>query len=90
MINKKTSVEDIKKQLRRTSDYVNDCQIRTRRGEILELSGLDEVVSQLCDYINDLPKDDSVSLKDEMTSLLTALDGLAQKIQTQYGAGEGK
>lgn len=87
MVERKMSVDEIKKQLRRTSDYVNDCQIRTNKGEILELSGLDEVVSDLCGYINSLPQDEGVALKGEISDLLSALDGLAHKLQEQYSSG---
>jgi len=73
--------DDIKDRLKRTVDYVRDCYIRADRGEVMDLTGLDKTVTQMCDEISELPREESESLKENMAKLLENLDMLAQNIE---------
>ncbi len=74
---------ELAKRMKTVTDYVRDCERRVSLGEIMELDGLDRNVMELCDAIASLPKDDSVSLERQMSSLIENLETLADAMRIQ-------
>jgi hypothetical protein len=77
------SAGEIAEQLSAVADYVRQCELRARRGEIMELGGLDRTVMMLCADIAGLPKAESRALEAQMQQLVVNLDELAAAMRAQ-------
>lgn len=73
-------------------DYVRSCTLRIGKGEIMELSGLDRTIAQLCQQIVTLPVAQAQTLQSRMRQLVEALDVLAARMREQQAVyqDEGK
>lgn len=83
---------ELRDKLKTIIDYVRECEARTARGEILDMSSLDQTVSDICAEIVDLPRSESRDLEPSMQSLVKALDSLAVTMREAHGkiaAGAG-
>ena len=54
-----------------------------RRGEIMDLQGLDDNVVVICNDVAELPRTESRQLEDKMQRLIDRLDDLAEAMRTQ-------
>lgn len=81
-------------QLGSVLDYVRQCELRVGKGEVMDLSGLDRTVMQMCEEIMRLPSPQARTLQPRMQMLVEGLDQLAARMREQQaamggGAGEG-
>ena len=74
---------DIETRLKAVIDYVQDCDRRVVRGEIMDLSGLDKNVIEICGAISTLAPADAKTLGDRMKNLVDKLDVLAASMRQQ-------
>lgn len=84
-----TSADALDGQLGAILDYVRQCEMRVARGELMELSGLDRTVMQLCEDVMKLPTVQARALQPRMLQLIEGLDILAARIKEQKGAADG-
>jgi hypothetical protein len=80
---------DIAQRLKSILDYVQDCERRVHMGEIMDLSGLDARVIDICNDIAAVPPQDARQLETKMSVLIENLDLLAasmRKQQEKYAA----
>lgn len=77
-------------QLSAILDYVRQCEMRVARGEVMELSGLDRTVMQLCEDVMRLPTVEARTLQPRMMQLIEGLDVLATRIKEQKAATGGQ
>ena len=68
---------DIGPRLKSILDYVQDCERRVHRGEIMDLQGLDNSVIEICEAVARLPKDAAQAHESQMSQLIEHLDVLA-------------
>ena len=79
-------------QLKSIIDYVQDCERRVLKGEIMDLQGLDRNVVDICNAIAALPPKDARALEGQMTQLIEGLEILARSMKSQqekYAAAGG-
>lgn len=84
---------DIAGRLKSVLDYVQDCDRRVSKGEIMDLQGLDKNVIVLCDAIASLPPKEAQSFESDMARLIDKLEVLAQSMKAQhekFNAVEGR
>lgn len=77
-------VEDVEQRLKAIVEYVQDCERRVLKGEIMELKGLDQNVMLVCEQIAALPREQGRSLESKMSQLIGGLDSLALSIKKQH------
>lgn len=70
-------------ELKALLNYVQDCDRRVNRGEIMDLSGLDRKVIILCDAIAHMPQSDAVGFEPQMNELIKGLETLATSMKEQ-------
>ena len=76
-------------QLSSILDYVRQCDLRVGKGEIMDLSGLDRTVMQMCEEIVRLPAPQARALQPRMQMLVESLDLLALRMREQQTAING-
>ncbi len=76
-------------QLGAVLDYVRQCDLRVGRGDIMDLSGLDRTVVQLCEDVMRLPPPQARQLQQRLQALIEALDLLAVRMKEQQAATGG-
>jgi hypothetical protein len=79
----KISSEEIAARLKSVLDYVQDCDRRVSKGEIMDLQGLDKNVIILCDAIASLPQKEALAFENDMARLIEKLEVLAESMKTQ-------
>ncbi len=72
-------------QLASVLDYVRQCDLRVGKGEIMDLSGLDRTIMQMCEDIIRLPSPIARNLQPRMQALVEGLDQLAARMREQQG-----
>lgn len=82
--------EALHDRLKTIIDYVRDCERRVNQGEVMDLQGLDQNVLELCDGIAALPQPEGRLLEDEMATLISDLEKLADCMRVQQEKMEGK
>lgn len=79
----KPDATEIETRLKSLIDYVNDCERRVVKGEIMDLQGLDRNVIEICDALTSLPRPEALALEDRMAILIERLDALAASMRAQ-------
>ena len=74
---------EITQELKAVLSYVQDCDRRVHRGEIMDLQGLDRKVVILCETIAALPQKEAMSHEPQMMQLIQELEKLGQSLRTQ-------
>lgn len=82
-------VAELNAQLASVLDYVRQCELRIGKGEVMELSGLDRTVMQMCELIVRLPAPQARTLQARMQTLVEELDRLALGLHAQKAAMDG-
>lgn len=77
-------------QLSSVLDYVRQCELRVGRGEMMDLSGLDRTVMQMCEEIVRLPSPQARTLQPRMQQLVEGLDLLATRMREQKAIMNGE
>jgi hypothetical protein len=75
--------QDIEKRLKAIIDYVQDCERRVLKGEIMDLQGLDKNVVEICDAVAAMPRKESQGLEKRMSQLIDLLETLAGAMKAQ-------
>jgi hypothetical protein len=70
-------------ELKAVMDYVQDCERRVHRGDIMDLRGLDAKVIALCEAISLLPPKQAQDFEPRMTQLIAGLETLAVALKQQ-------
>jgi hypothetical protein len=83
MSNPKPEPREVDVRLKSIIDYVQDCERRVLRGEIMDLQGLDRNVIEICDIITHLPAAEAQVLETKMAQLIERLEILAQSMREQ-------
>ncbi len=73
--------EDLDSKLKAITDYVLECQRRVLRGEIMDLSGLDVKVIEICKEIASVPPPGGRRHEPPLQALVGHLDELARLMQ---------
>ena len=76
-------VEDIQNRLKTIVAYVRDCETRVVRGDIPDMQGLDNKVTELCEEIATLPRSEGREMEHQMSQLVESLDMLAVAMKEQ-------
>ena len=79
----KPDAAEIETRLKSIIDYVQDCERRVIKGEIMDLQGLDRNVIEICEALTSLPRDKARTLEGKMKSLVDKLDTLATSMKDQ-------
>jgi hypothetical protein len=86
MTNPTPDATETAKRLKAIVDYVQDCQRRVTKGEIMDLQGLDNNVIEVCDAIAHLPEEEGRALEAQMSALIESLESLARTMKEQHDA----
>lgn len=70
-------------RLKSITDYVQDCERRVLKGEIMDLQGLDRNVIEVCDAVAALPPAEGRLLEGAMARLIEKLEELARSMREQ-------
>jgi hypothetical protein len=85
-----SSLEDVQTQLDRTSGVIAGFRNSVAEGSVVDLTGLDQSVGEMCEAINQLPADQRITVKAALISLIDDLNGLVDVLRVQQGeATEG-
>lgn len=84
MTRQSDAAQDITREIRTIIDYIRDCEVRAARGEVLELTGLDQNVLIVCNKIAGLDVPHAKIVEPHMAALIDALDNLASTLKTQH------
>lgn len=79
----KHDASDIAARLKSIIGYVQDCERRVLKGEIMDLQGLDKSVVEICDAVASLPQHEGRKLEDNMSLLIERLEALAGLMKDQ-------
>ena len=74
---------DVEKRLKSIIDYVQDCERRVMKGEVMDLSGLDDKVVEICDTVTSMPPKQAHALEPMMGKLIEKLEVLAAAMRAQ-------
>jgi hypothetical protein len=74
---------EVANRLKQTIEYVQDCERRVMKGEIMDLQGLDRNVIEICEAITTLPEGEGRALEKQMSKLIDGLEGLATSMKAQ-------
>lgn len=77
------NADELAGRLKSVLDYVQDCDRRVSKGEIMDLQGLDKNVIILCDAIAGLPQKEAQAFEADMARLIEKLEVLAQSMKAQ-------
>jgi hypothetical protein len=83
MTQTKPDAAELETRLKSVIDYVQDCERRVLRGEIMDLQGLDRNVIEICDAVANLPRKESQKIEDRMTQLIDMLEVLSKAMRAQ-------
>ena len=83
MPDKKPDVGQVEARLKSIIDYVQDCERRVLKGEIMDLQGLDKNVIEICDLVANMAPADSALLETKMARLIELLETLATAMKSQ-------
>jgi hypothetical protein len=75
--------QEIGTRLKSLIDYVQDCERRVLRGEIVDMQGLDRNVADVCTSLTALPRTDARNLEERMSMLVEKLGELAGAMREQ-------
>ncbi len=81
--------EDTRQRLKAITDYVQDCQRRVVKGDIMDLQGLDRRVLDICQAVTRLPTGEARALEIPMQQLIAALDVLATTMRDHHSQAAG-
>jgi hypothetical protein len=77
---------DLARRLKSVTDYVRDCERRVSQGEIMDLTGLDRNVLEICNGVAALPPPQGRLLQGELAALIGDLDKLAAAMKSRQPA----
>jgi len=75
------SAQEITARIEQVKTYIQDCERRITKGEVIPLVGLDKNVEDICNDINDLPQEDAAGMEQKLSALIGALDKLVAAIR---------
>lgn len=78
-----TALSDIQAQLDQTSGIVDGFRRTIADGTLIDLTGLDQGVEEMCSAIAKLPADQRPSVKQALITILDALNGLVESLEEQ-------
>lgn len=78
-----TNSEKVAQRLKSIIDYIQDCERRVAKNELMDLDGLDRNVIEICNAITTLPQDEASKLEGQMSVLIENLERLAQAMKDQ-------
>lgn len=73
---KKVSRQDVKELFDGIRAYVAQAKEICAKGDYLELEGLDDQVKTLCEGVMHMPVEDSMTIKDDLQTMMAELDEL--------------
>jgi hypothetical protein len=83
-------IAEIDTRLKSIIDYVQDCERRVMRGEIMDLKGLDRNVIEICEALGAMPRAEARTMEARMKSLVDRLDALAQSMKAHQEKARAK
>ncbi|MBT5049244.1 MAG: hypothetical protein HOM58_12160 [Rhodospirillaceae bacterium] len=78
-----TVLSDIQAQLDQTSGIIEGFRRSIADGALIDLSGLDQSVEEMCGAIGKLPADQRLSVKQALITILDALTTLVDSLEEQ-------
>ncbi len=68
---------EIRANIEQVKNYINDCERRIAQGESVDLTGLDQKVESICNEVAAIPNEEGKQLEENLLSLFSAIDKLA-------------
>ena len=75
------SAQEITARIKQVKTYIQDCERRITKGEVIPLVGLDKNVEEICSDIAELPQEDAAGMEKKLSELIGALDKLVAAIR---------
>lgn len=79
-----TALSDIRAQLDQTSGIIESFRRSIADGALIDMSGLDKGVEEMCLAITKLPADQRLSVKEALITILDGLNGLIESLEQQH------
>ena len=73
--------DDIQNRMLEISAFIDDANGHITKGEMVDLTGLDDEVASLCDRTVALPPQDAVTIQPLMAEMISKLEVLSQSLQ---------
>lgn len=78
-----SALDDIQTQLDQTSGVIEGFRRSVAEGAVIDLTGLDQSVQEMCNGINELPPSQRVTVKATLIGLLDELNALVEILTLQ-------
>ncbi|TNE24939.1 MAG: hypothetical protein EP349_10875 [Alphaproteobacteria bacterium] len=75
------SAQEITARIEQVKTYIQDCERRITKGEVIPLVGLDKNVEEICNDIGTLPENEAAGMEEKLSGLISALDKLVAAIR---------
>lgn len=75
------SAQEITARIEQVKTYIQDCERRITKGEVIPLVGLDKNVEEICNDIGALPENEAAGMEEKLSGLIAALDKLVAAIR---------
>ena len=75
------SAQEITARIEQVKTYIQDCERRITKGEVIPLVGLDKNVEEICNDIGELPESEAAGMEKKLSDLISALDKLVAAIR---------
>jgi len=80
-----SALKDIQKQLDRTSGVIEGFRRSVAEGAVIDLTGLDRSIEEMCNAIRELPEDQRGTVKSTLIGLIDDLNALVDLLHVQHG-----
>lgn len=78
-----TALSDIQAQLDQTAGIIDSFKHSITDGALIDMTGLDRSVEEICAAIAELPADQRVTVKETLITILDSLNGLVESLEEQ-------
>lgn len=85
-----TTLDEVSVDLDRASRLIAVAHEMTDGGNVVDLTGLDDVVQQACARIEEMPEGDRATVKPLLVSLIDSLNGLVVALEARQGEVAGE
>ncbi|MBL1147681.1 MAG: hypothetical protein HND56_12565 [Pseudomonadota bacterium] len=83
------SAQEITARIEQVKTYIQDCERRITKGEVIPLVGLDKNVEDICNDIGELPENEAAGMEEKLSGLIGALDKLVAAIRNFESETDG-
>jgi len=83
------SAQEITARIEQVKTYIQDCERRITKGEVIPLVGLDKNVEDICNDIGALSEDEAAGMEEKLSNLIGALDKLVAAIRNFESETDG-